>query len=123
VDSVHNSKEVDRVHIHESPIGDELHHGCPLNNVAQEMSAIDPGFKERTQRVFGEWIAAFRAALEDGKRRGVVRPEVDAGDTAILLTTLIEGILSLAKNSQDPEVLRAGARNIRTVLSTLSCAR
>ena len=36
-----------------------------------------------------------------------------------ILTTLIEGILSLAKNSQEPEALRAGARNIRTVLATL----
>ena len=96
-----------------------VHHGCPLNNLAQEMSAIDGGFKERTQRVFEEWITAFRDALEEGKRRGLVRPEVDARDAAVLLTTLIEGILSLAKNSQDPEILRAGARNIRTVLSTL----
>jgi len=96
-----------------------VHHGCPLNNLAQEMSAIDPGFKERTQRVFDEWIAAFRGALEDGQRQGLVRAEVNAGDTALLLTTLIEGILSLAKNSQEPEALRAGARNIRTVLATL----
>jgi AcrR family transcriptional regulator len=96
-----------------------VHHGCPLNNLAQEMSAIDPGFKERTQRVFDEWMRAFRNALEDGQRRGVVRPDVNVPDTAILLTTLIEGILSLAKNSQEPEVLHAGARNIRTVLATL----
>jgi AcrR family transcriptional regulator len=96
-----------------------VHHGCPLNNLAQEMSAIDPGFKERTQRVFDEWIRAFRDALADGQRRGVVRPDVNVEDTAVLLTTLIEGILSLAKNSQEPEVLHAGARNIRTVLATL----
>lgn len=96
-----------------------VHHGCPLNNLAQEMSAVEPGFKVRTQRVFDEWISTFRTALESGQRTGVVRREVDAGDAAVLLVTLIEGILSLAKNSQDPEALRAGARNIRAVLATL----
>jgi TetR/AcrR family transcriptional regulator, transcriptional repressor for nem operon len=96
-----------------------VHHGCPLNNLAQEMSAIDAGFKARTQRVFDEWISALRAALEAGQREGVVRPDVDVRDAAIHLVTLIEGILSLAKSSQDPEVLRAGARNIRGLLATL----
>lgn len=97
----------------------DVHHGCPLNNLAQEMSAIDAGFKARTQRVFDEWIGAFRDALEDGQGRGVVRPDLNVNDAAVLLTTLIEGILSLAKNSQEPEALRAGARNIRGVLATL----
>ncbi len=97
-----------------------VHHGCPLNNLAQEMSAIDAGFKARTQRVFDEWTSALDAALAAGQRAGRVAPAVDTRDAAVLLVTLIEGILSLAKNSQDPEVLRAGARNIRTVLATLS---
>jgi TetR/AcrR family transcriptional repressor of nem operon len=96
-----------------------VHHGCPLNNLAQEMSAIDPGFKARTLRVFDEWISTFRTALEAGQRAGVVRPDADTRDAATMLVTLIEGILSLAKSSQDPEALRAGARNIRTVLATL----
>jgi AcrR family transcriptional regulator len=96
-----------------------VHHGCPLNNLAQEMSAVEPGFKARTQRVFDEWISALRAALETGQRAGVVRAQADVGDAAVLLVTLIEGILSLAKNSQDRRELYAGARNIRTVLATL----
>src|SRR5437879_322410 len=32
-----------------------VHHGCPLNNLAQEMSSVDAGFKERVERVFQEW--------------------------------------------------------------------
>ncbi len=58
-------------------------------------------------------------ALEAGQRRGVVDRDVNTRDAAVLLVTMIEGILSLAKNSQDPEVLRVGARNLRTVLATL----
>lgn len=96
-----------------------VHHGCPLNNLAQEMSAIDAGFKVRTQRVFDEWISGLRMALQAGQREGTVRADANVQDAAVHLVTLIEGILSLAKNSQDPEVLHAGARNVRGLLATL----
>jgi hypothetical protein len=96
-----------------------VHHGCPLNNLAQEMSAVDEGFKRRVERVFEEWISALQAALDNGKRLGVVRANVDTRDTAVLLVTLIEGILSLAKTSQDVGVLHTGTRNIRTIVENL----
>lgn len=96
-----------------------MHHGCPLNNLAQEMSAVDAGFKERVERVFEEWISALAAALADGQRLGVVRADVDTRDAAELLVTLIEGILSLAKTSQEAAVLHTGSRNIRTIVEGL----
>jgi len=95
------------------------HHGCPLNNVAQEMSALDEGFKVRVERVFAEWIEATAAALERGKKAGIVREDVVSRDAAILLVTLVEGILSLAKTSRSPEMLRSGSRNIRSMVESL----
>jgi hypothetical protein len=96
-----------------------VHHGSPLNNLAQEMSSVDAGFKERVERVFQEWISALAAAIDDGKRRGVVRADVDPRDAAELLVTLIEGILSLAKTSREVAVLHTGTRNIRTIVEGL----
>lgn len=96
-----------------------VHYGCPLNNLAQEMSAIDAGFKVRVERVFTEWITAVEAAVERAKQKGVIRSTVDTRDAAVLVVSLIEGILSLAKNSQDAEVLRSGTRNIRSTLGSL----
>ena len=95
-----------------------VHHGCPLNNVAQEMSALDVGFKVRVERVFAAWIEATTAALERGKEAGIVRKDVVARDAAILLVTLVEGILSLAKTSRSPEMLRSGSRNIRSMVES-----
>jgi TetR/AcrR family transcriptional repressor of nem operon len=102
--------------------GMPVHYGSPLNNLAQEMSAIDTGFKTRTLHVFNQWIAGLQRALERGQQAGVVRADANPRDAAILLVTLIEGILSLAKTSQDPGVLHAGARNIRSVLESLRAA-
>jgi TetR/AcrR family transcriptional repressor of nem operon len=40
--------------------------GCPLNNLAVEMSALDEGFRKRLAVVFHEWQEGIAAALRDG---------------------------------------------------------
>jgi TetR/AcrR family transcriptional repressor of nem operon len=97
--------------------------GCPLNNLAQEMSPLHRGFRRRTQAVFALWISAFARALRRGQRTGQVRKSVDARAAAFALVAEIEGILSLAKNSQDRRALRLGVRHLRTTLATLRVGR
>jgi hypothetical protein len=82
------------------------------------MSALDKGVEVRVERVFAEWIEATAAALERGKKTGVVRKDVASSYAAVLLVTLMEGILSLAKTSQSPEMLRSGSQNIRSILES-----
>jgi hypothetical protein len=43
---------------------------------------------------------------------GTVSSKIDAKSVAFALVTEIEGTLSLAKNSQNPEALTIGARNL-----------
>src|SRR6266536_1896069 len=40
--------------------------GCPLNNLAQEMSPLDAGFHERIHRLYALWRERYSAALERG---------------------------------------------------------
>jgi TetR/AcrR family transcriptional regulator, transcriptional repressor for nem operon len=87
--------------------------GCPLNNLAQEMNPLDAGFRTRIQAVFAAWHAAFRQALQGGQQRGTLRAGLDASDTAHALVAQIEGTLSLARNSQNPDDLTAGCRSVR----------
>ena len=82
--------------------------GCPLNNLSQEMSPLDHGFRRRTAKVFNDWHRAVAAALRSGKLRGMVRKEVNPDEAATFLIAAYEGYISLAKNSQDPE--RAAGR-------------
>lgn len=93
--------------------------GCPLNNLAQEMNPLDPGFRDRTTRVFRTWHQAYRGALARAQEHGIVHPAVDPGDAAHMLVAQIEGTLSLARNSQDPATLTTGARALRGYLASL----
>ena len=93
--------------------------GCPLNNLAQEMSPIDEGFRERTQAVFDLWMGAYDAALQRGRAAGTVANGIETRDAAAALVSHIEGTLSLAKNSQSRDTLDQGLRNLRAQLAVM----
>jgi len=93
--------------------------GCPLNNLAQEMSPLDEGFRKRLAKIFREWHDGIAAALREGQKRGMVRSDVDPDETAIFLIAANEGCWSLAKNAQDVRVLQSGIRSMIRYLESL----
>lgn len=99
---------------------EDLQRGCALNNLAQEMSPIDEGFRKRTARLFKHWHSAIAVALQ---KRGLVRNDVDPDEAATFLIAAYEGYFSLAKNSQDARVLRSGLRNLIGYLEGLRARR
>ncbi len=96
-----------------------LRRGCPINNLAQEMSPLDEGFRQRLAKVFSGWYDGIAAALREGQKRGLVRSDVDPNERAVFLVAVYEGYLSLAKNSQDARVLRTGKRILILHLESL----
>jgi AcrR family transcriptional regulator len=93
--------------------------GCPLNNLAQEMSPLDEGFRTRLAKVFADWLDGIAAALRRGQRRGLVRPDLEPLETATFLVATYEGYISLAKNAQDDRVLESGRRAVVKYLESL----
>ena len=102
---------------------EDVERGCPLNNLAQEMSPIDEGFRKRTAKIFKNWHGAIAMALRKGQKRGLVRNDEDPDEAATLLIAVYEGYLSLAKNSQDARILRSGQRNLIGHLESLRTRR
>ena len=102
------------------PVGPEdVRGGCQLNNLAQEMSPLDAGFRRRLEIIFDAWRDAVASVLREGQAQGRVRPDVKPTDAAGLLIAMVEGYGSLAKNAQDPKVMKAGIRNIVNWLESL----
>ena len=79
--------------------------GCPLNNLSQEMSAIDEGFRERINVQYEKWQNALSSALQGGQKTGVVRADVNAMEVAIFIVASIEGCIGLAKNNKSQVTL------------------
>jgi AcrR family transcriptional regulator len=97
--------------------------GCPLNNLAQEMSPLDEGFRTRLAGVFALWTGGVADALREGRRRGLVRADVDPAEAATFFVALYEGYISLAKNAQDARVLQSGKKQMVKYLESLRPAR
>jgi len=93
--------------------------GCPLINLAQEMSPLDAGFRQRLATIFRNWQDGVAAALLDAQKRGKVRRDLEPAQAAGLLLAMVEGYGSLAKNAQDAKVMEGGIRNIVEWLRSL----
>jgi hypothetical protein len=76
------------------------------------MSPLDAGFRKRLETIFDAWREATASVLRKGQIRGSVRRNVEPTDAAGLLIAMVEGYGSLAKNAQDPKVIKAGIKNI-----------
>jgi TetR/AcrR family transcriptional regulator, transcriptional repressor for nem operon len=93
--------------------------GCPLLNLATEMSPLDEQFRKRLEKIFLAWQEGVAALLRKGQAQGTVRRDLNPDETAGFLIAMIEGYASLAKNAQDPKVWEVGIRNIVGWLKSL----
>jgi TetR/AcrR family transcriptional repressor of nem operon len=98
---------------------EDIQRSCPLLNLSQEMSGIDEGFRRRTARLFRDWHDAIAEALREGQKRGMVRSDVNANETATFLIAAYEGYVVLAKNSQDPRTMQSGQRRVSGQIESL----
>lgn len=94
-------------------------HGCPLNNLAQEMASQDEGFRRRIAQVFAGWIDAFAAVLEGGKAGGYVRDDVDSRTVARFVVAVLEGCIGIFKVEHSAEQWAACRSQLSTYLETL----
>ncbi|MCO6411162.1 MAG: TetR/AcrR family transcriptional regulator [Thiogranum sp.] len=96
-----------------------LRYGCPLNNLAQEMSPLDEGFRQRLDGVFNMWHGETRAALEHARKAGIIRADVDSDETATFIMAAVEGCIGIAKNAQSLERLKTCNRGLTQYLQSL----
>jgi TetR/AcrR family transcriptional repressor of nem operon len=101
----------------------DVERGCPLLNLSQEMSGLDEGFRRRTAKVYKHWHDAMAEALREGQKRGVVRSDINANETATFLMAAWEGYVALGKNSQDPRMMASGQRRVSGQIESLRPAR
>lgn len=97
-------------------------HGCPINNLAQEMSPVDDGFRIRIEHVLAEWRDATTQALARGKERGFVRGDTDPAAAATFIVSALEGCIGMAKNAQSHALLMQCGQGLIAYLRSLGTA-
>lgn len=94
--------------------------GCPLGNLIQEMSNVDPQFRRRLRRVIEIWIGGVEEHIERGRASGHVRRSVKARAVAEYVVVTIEGVFAVAKGLRDKSVVPTFVSSMRTYFAALS---
>lgn len=117
-DVVETIKEIIGRHV-SGEVDDDLKLGCPLQNLSQEMAAIDEDFRRYLESVFSDWRRLISEKLQEGQRNGTVRPGFNTDAAATMIIAAHQGTISMIKTAQDLSVGAASAEAFFEYLNSL----
>jgi len=82
--------------------------GCPMGNLAQELSDSHPEFRMRLARYFEECVEAIASVVTDGIRAGEFRQGIEPKASAYLLFGGMQGLMLLSKSLKKVDPLDQG---------------
>ena len=82
--------------------------GCPLNNLAVELSYASPQYREPLQAIFKEWETALAQRLSN-TREGARLDRAQRSAAANFIIATYSGAMNLAKTTQNAVPLRSAA--------------
>jgi AcrR family transcriptional regulator len=94
--------------------------GCPLNNLTQEMSAVDPVFREKLNTVLRLWIDETEKYLRKAQAEGYLKPDVDPRQVAEFVVMIEEGSFAMVKNLRDKKVFWSLYESLKHYLESVS---
>ncbi len=98
---------------------EELTLGCPLNNLAQEMSSLDESFRRKVVKIYQKWQAGVERALQFGQEQGMVNSQLNVTAVADFYVASLAGGRGLAKTTRSAEVLQNCVTSMEWYLESL----
>ena len=86
---------------------EELHAGCPICNLANEMSNVEEGFRERAFKMFVKLEERLAESFEKAKQNKQTRQDINSQATAKFVAASLQGMVTQGKYIEDIEVFRA----------------
>jgi TetR/AcrR family transcriptional regulator, transcriptional repressor for nem operon len=118
-DPITDLKRVFRQCMKEEIANGRIVQGCPLNNLAQEMSPLDEKFRKSLEQIYMSWRESLAAAFARGIKAGTVRKGVSPAKVAAFIVAAQAGIVGTAKNAQDETLLLQTSQALFDYLDSL----
>src|SRR3990172_1076960 len=97
--------------------------GCPLGNLAAELSDVHEGFRTRLASVFAAWRERLTVALHRARRSGDIGAEARPEALADFLVASLEGAILLTKVSKDIAVMEQCVGEMKHYLAQYEAGR
>jgi TetR/AcrR family transcriptional regulator, transcriptional repressor for nem operon len=91
--------------------------GCPLGNLASELSDVHEGFRQRLAEIFEHWRVKLAAALERGRASGRLAAALDVAGAAGFVVASLEGAILMAKVTKDIAVMEKSVAELKQYLT------
>jgi AcrR family transcriptional regulator len=93
--------------------------GCPLNNLIQEMSPLDDGFKNRLQFIVAEQRRMLTNTFKNAQKRNLIRSTSEPEELSIFFLSSVEGAFSIAKALQSKRAFDYSMTQLKLWLKSL----
>jgi AcrR family transcriptional regulator len=94
-------------------------YGCPLNNLIQEMSPLDEGFRKRLNKIIDKEVELIAAAIVKGQIKQQIRKSFVAEDAGYFIIAGIEGSYAMGKSKNSKAVFEASINQLICYLNFL----
>ena len=96
--------------------------GCPLGNLAAELSDLHEGFRGRLNGVFSTWRERLTQALRAAQEGGDVRADCQPEAVAHFLVAALEGAMLMTKLTKDIGVMEQCVGEMKRYLALYEVA-
>ena len=91
--------------------------GCPMGNLASELSDVHEGFRRRLAEIFTRWRERLTEALREAQSDGSLAPACDAGRLAQFLVASLEGAILMSKVTKEIQVMETCVGELKAHLA------
>jgi hypothetical protein len=95
----------------------EFAHGCPIGNLALELTESHPNSRDLIAGCFTDWMKAIEQCFLEAARR--LPEEVDPKRLAVFVLTTMEGAVMLARTYRDFRAYDAAVVSLREYIDAL----
>lgn len=95
----------------------DYQYGCPMNNLIQELSAVDKIFAVSLKTIFTRWEVAVNKALKGNRK--LLRIDIDLDHASAFIIASIEGSYSYAKIHDSKELFENSMNQVILYIKSL----
>jgi len=97
----------------------KVEYGCPASNFTQEMTPWNTGFSKVLDELVEKWTKAMTESIENGKRNGFIRGDINAKQVTMFVLSGYWGIRNFGKLANNKKVYLSYLKELKSYLKSL----